>query len=81
MDQRIVMIKIIDTDTSYDDGLLDTFLVINPTQESLDGLKDLIDSRYDDEGGWNDDWDWQLVYDYVNKHFTKLNFEEVEIDY
>lgn len=81
MEQKIVIIKIIDSDPSYDDRLLETFVVVNPTQEALDGLKDLIDSRYDDEGKWNDDWDWGLIYEYVNKHFTQLDFEEVEVEY
>ena len=81
MEQKIFVLEIIDTDTTYPANILATYLVVNPTQEALDGLQDLIDSRYTEDMEWNDDWDWVLVYEYIDRHFTQLNYEEIKIKY
>ena len=78
MKNEITILKIRDTE---DNKILDTFLVKNATQQALDGLQDLIESRYDEESENYEDWDYGLVYEYIENNFEIVGYEEETIDY
>ena len=78
MKNELTILKIRDTE---DCRVLDTFLVKNATQEKFAGLKDLIDSRNNEDLSWNDDWDYGCVYEYIYENFELVGYNEEVIDY
>lgn len=75
--KKLVILKIVDNETGE---FLDTFLVKNPPQQALNGLQDLLDSRYIDDKAMND-WDYSKVYDYIYNNFNVIQCEHKEIEY
>ena len=59
---------------------LDTFLLVNADHKKLKELQELLDKRYiDDE--FMESWDYGIVYEFINKNFTRLDYNEEIIDY
>ena len=73
---NIVMLKILDNDAGFEDRLLDTFIVKNPTKEALEGLRVVLAEHYD-----LDDWQYSMVYDYIEKHFDVIDYNVVSVEY
>lgn len=60
--------------------ILDTFLLVNADQKKLEELQELLDKRYiDDE--FMESWDYGIVYEFIDKNFTRLDYNEEIIDY
>lgn len=60
--------------------ILDTFLLVNADHKKLKELQELLDKRYiDDE--FMESWDYGIVYEFINKNFTRLDYNEEIIDY
>lgn len=60
--------------------ILDTFLLVNADQKKLKELQELLDKRYiDDE--FMESWDYGIVYEFIDKNFTRLDYNKEIIDY
>lgn len=79
MKNEITILKIRDTEDS--DIISDLFLVKNAKQQALDGLQNLIDSRYDENGDWNDNWDYDDIYKYIKDNFEVVGYNEEDFEF
>lgn len=72
----ITILKIVDNDISYDNRIMDTFLVVDATDEQIRKYQEFVRNRFQREN-----WDYTEIIDYVHKYFTVLKHNEVEIEY
>ena len=86
---EIVKVNIVDNYMKYgEDPILKTFYLLNPKQDALNQLKQMIEDRLDyqfeddisDEEIKNaeefNDHIWDHIYDFVEKHFEQLDIQE-----
>lgn len=78
--KKYVKVDIVDNDYSYDERLLDSYILINPNKEKLEELQELLNNRFDDENSVFNDFG--SIYDYIKDNFEVLDIEElVEIEW
>ena len=91
MTPRIVKLDIMDNDVAYDNRLLDTYVLINPDENKLAELKQMIETRFDTDGLTDKeiraketfrDNIWFRIDEFIAKNFVVLNIDETyEIAY
>ena len=91
---EIVRVNIVDNYMEHgEDPILKTFYLLNPNQEALGKLKQMIENRFDyqfDDDISNEeikaaeefnDNIWNNIYDFVEANFEQLDIHECEIEY
>lgn len=79
--KKYVRVDIVDSDYSYDERLLDSYILVNPNKEKLEELQELLNNRFDDENSvFNNEFG--SIYDFINENFEILDIAElVEIEW
>ena len=69
MDKKYVRVDIMDDDY-FGDGLMDTYILVNPNMEKLKALQDKVHKRYDEENEFRSNYG--AIYDYITENFELL---------
>ena len=79
--KKYVRVDIVDSDYSYDERLLDSYILVSPNKEKLEELQELLNNRFDDENSvFNNEFG--SIYDFINENFEILYIVElVEIEW
>ena len=79
--KKYVRVDIVDSDYSYDERLLDSYILVSPNKEKLEELQELLNNRFDDENSvFNNEFG--SIYDFINENFEILDIVElVEIEW
>lgn len=72
---NIVRVDIVDNDLSPAHRVQDTYYLVNPNEEKLQELKDLVESRFET----GDLEQYSEIRDFINTHFNTVDIEIFEI--
>ena len=81
--EQIVILNIIDSD-DYDKQILDTFYLVNPDENRLNELREMIEHRFEDDRAGKDNrflGNFGAIYDYVSENFKTLDVKEFDIEW
>ena len=81
--EKMVALNIIDSG-DYDKQILDTFYLINPDENRLYELREMIEHRFkDDRAGKYNRFlgNFGAIYDYVSENFKTLDVKEFDIEW
>ena len=81
--EKIVALNIIDND-DYDMPTLETFYLVNPDENRLNELKEMIEHRFEDDRAGKDNrflGNFGAIYDYISENFKTLDVKEFDISW
>ena len=81
--EKIVVLNIIDSD-DYNMSTLDTFYLVNPDENRLYELREMIEHRFEDDRAGKDNrflGNFGAIYDYVSENFKTLDVKEFDIEW
>lgn len=81
--EKIVILNIIDSGEDYTQTI-ETFYLINPDENRLNELKEMVEHRFEDDRAGKDNrflGNFGAIYDYVSENFKTLDVKEFDIEW
>jgi len=77
---KIVRVDIVDSDVSLEDRLQDTFYLVEPNEDRLKELKDMVEQRFNRaENNEPAIEQYTEVIDFIYANFATIDIETIEI--
>ena len=76
---EIVKLQFHDADINEHEGILKTYYLVNPSQERLVELKEMVENRFDDPNYDDMDGYWDVIDKFVRAHFSTIKMSDTFI--